>query len=51
MGGYIMDKAIIQQGLDQEWVALILEALDLGMTVEEIRAYLLKNRKNKQHHC
>jgi DNA-binding transcriptional MerR regulator len=28
--------------LDQEWVDLILDALDMGMTVQEIQVFLQK---------
>ncbi|NEY99385.1 anti-repressor SinI family protein [Heyndrickxia shackletonii] len=31
--------------LDQEWLLLILEAKQLGLTVEDIREYLQENQK------
>nr|WP_102273490.1 anti-repressor SinI family protein [Cytobacillus massiliigabonensis] len=31
--------------LDQEWVKLILEAKRLGLSVEEVRDFLLRNLK------
>ncbi|WP_209122936.1 anti-repressor SinI family protein [Alkalihalobacillus sp. BA299] len=34
--------------LDQEWVELIKEALDMGMRQEEIRLFLFKKSKNAQ---
>ncbi|MCH1624871.1 anti-repressor SinI family protein [Fredinandcohnia quinoae] len=30
--------------LDDEWVDLILEALDMGLSVEDIKAFFIKNK-------
>lgn len=32
--------------LDQEWVELILEALEVGISVEEIKRFLVKRSSN-----
>ncbi|SET22650.1 Anti-repressor SinI [Oceanobacillus limi] len=31
-------------GLDQEWVELIVKAKDLGMSTEEVRAFILESQ-------
>ncbi|AHZ16593.1 anti-repressor SinI family protein [Bacillus sp. NEAU-CP5] len=35
--------------LDKEWVELILEAQKANISLEEIRKYLLSNKKSSQH--
>jgi DNA-binding transcriptional MerR regulator len=32
-----------EEKLDNEWLELILEARDIGMTVEEIKEFLVQN--------
>lgn len=41
-----MEKQFIvkKESLDPEWVELILDAFDLGMSVEEIKDYFSKKR-------
>ncbi|PMC39597.1 hypothetical protein CJ195_06680 [Bacillus sp. UMB0899] len=38
----IVEKITHDEQLDQEWVELILEALELGISVEEIKDFLSK---------
>jgi hypothetical protein len=45
-GGVILNKISSQIELDYEWVALIIEAKKLGMSIEEIRLFL---SEAKQH--
>ena len=33
------------ENIDIDWVCLILEARDIGLTVEEVRAFLLNGTK------
>lgn len=41
----VMKERIMKDGqLDQEWVELILEALECGISVEEIKDFLLTKR-------
>lgn len=37
-----MEKTVENAVVDQEWVMLIQSAKNLGMTIEEIRQFLLK---------
>ncbi|WP_328589309.1 anti-repressor SinI family protein [Litchfieldia alkalitelluris] len=32
----------VEKGLDVEWIALILEAKNLGLSVEDVQSFLLK---------
>ncbi|GKU83578.1 hypothetical protein NCCP28_29740 [Niallia sp. NCCP-28] len=43
LGGYIMRKILEEEELDKEWLELILEARDLGISIEEVLAFLAKN--------
>lgn len=49
-GGRQMDKAItrIPQELDMEWVLLITQALELGVSEKEIRVFLHEIKKGSQ---
>jgi Anti-repressor SinI len=41
-----MNKMIkVDELLDQEWVDLILEALEMGITEEEIKSFFVEKRK------
>lgn len=40
----IIEKITHDGQLDQEWVELILEALELGISVEEIKNFLTKSQ-------
>ena len=42
LGGYIVSALDSEKQLDKEWVELINEALELGISVEEIRNFLNK---------
>ncbi|MFK4997717.1 anti-repressor SinI family protein [Bacillus sp. N9] len=44
LGESVKDIVVEAKSIDQEWVRLILEAKTLGLTKEEIRAFL-KNPK------
>jgi len=37
-----MDQKSVQETLDKEWEELILSALEIGITIEEIREFLNK---------
>ncbi|MEC2075389.1 anti-repressor SinI family protein [Metabacillus fastidiosus] len=37
----------VKQIIDQEWADLIQEALDAGISAEEIRAFFLENKEKK----
>ncbi|MED3573723.1 anti-repressor SinI family protein [Cytobacillus praedii] len=40
-------KKVQYKELDKEWIALILQAKQLGLTTEEVRVFILgKNKKN-----
>lgn len=36
--------------LDQEWLQLILQAKQLGLTIEEIQKFIRINQKEKNNH-
>ncbi|QNF27396.1 MULTISPECIES: anti-repressor SinI family protein [Metabacillus] len=36
----MLSSLIIEKGLDKEWVELILSALEIGISVEEIKAFI-----------
>ncbi|WP_248562152.1 DNA-binding anti-repressor SinI [Niallia sp. NCCP-28] len=38
-----MRKILEEEELDKEWLELILEARDLGISIEEVLAFLAKN--------
>ncbi|WP_083443544.1 anti-repressor SinI family protein [Ornithinibacillus contaminans] len=40
-----MDKVVKDVNLDYEWVLLIKEAKDLGMSVEEVRLFLIEAKQ------
>ena len=42
LGGYILVVLASEEQLDEEWVELIKEALELGISIEEIRNFLNK---------
>ena len=42
LGGYTVIALDSEKELDKEWVELIKEALELGMSIEEIRNFLNK---------
>ena len=42
LGGYTVIDLDSEKELDKEWVELIKEALELGMSIEEIRNFLNK---------
>jgi DNA-binding transcriptional MerR regulator len=35
----------VNEELDQEWIDLILEALEMGLSITEIKAFFLENAK------
>ena len=43
LGGYYVIVLDSDRELDKEWVELIMEALDLGISVEEIQHFLKNN--------
>ncbi|MCQ6278871.1 anti-repressor SinI family protein [Bacillus sp. EB600] len=42
LGGYVVIALTSENELDNEWVELIKEALELGISVDEIRDFLNK---------
>jgi DNA-binding transcriptional regulator YhcF (GntR family) len=40
LGGYIVSALTTEKELDQEWLKLINEAKNLGLSVDEIREFL-----------
>ena len=42
LGGYTVTALDSEKELDQEWVELIKEALELGISIEEIKNFLNK---------
>ena len=42
LGGYIVIALDSEKELDKEWVELIKEALELGISIEEIKNFLNK---------
>ncbi|HAM81668.1 anti-repressor SinI family protein [Ornithinibacillus bavariensis] len=42
----MLNKTVSKTELDYEWVALIIEAKKLGMSIEEIRLFLLEARQH-----
>lgn len=47
-GRDIMNEAEKMAGMDREWVALIKEAKMLGLTIDDIRIFLLEHQKSEQ---
>ncbi|MBM7604627.1 DNA-binding transcriptional MerR regulator [Metabacillus crassostreae] len=45
MNSKIVDKIMYDGELDQEWVELILEALEVGISIDEIKDFF----ENKNH--
>jgi DNA-binding transcriptional MerR regulator len=35
----------VKEELDQEWIDLILEALEMGLSITEIKTFFLENTK------
>lgn len=35
-----MDKLVSNKDLDKEWIELILQALEIGLSIEEIRNFI-----------
>lgn len=44
----VIKTEIIHKDIDIEWMELILEAKNIGMTTEEVREYLIQNGNNKK---
>lgn len=41
-------NTFIDMNFDQEWIALIIEAKELGMTADEIRLFLQSGERREQ---
>ncbi|WP_226526761.1 anti-repressor SinI family protein [Metabacillus niabensis] len=39
-------ESIKHEGLDLEWIELMKMALEIGLSIEEVQAFLNKNQKN-----